>query len=153
MKVSPGYSPASVYHPHLVKKFLAGSAIFLFFASSVPAQDSLPLRSFKDSYLYNTPPFLIDVKKLTGFQSSKKGTYLFTQHIRFSPDTVAINDRYKPGAHPALLWNLTYPLTENQRMAEVEKQRQESQIGRQIAYDVIQTIMNRRKIPAVKPTL
>jgi hypothetical protein len=152
MKVPPGYKPATVYDLHFTIKILAGSAVLFFCGLTVPAQDSLQLRSFKDSNLFYSPLVFAGIKKITTTREEKKGPYLFAQNVRFRPDTAAINDRYKPGAHPALLWNLTYPLTEDQRKAEVEKQRIENQVGRQIANEVIQTILGRKKIPAVKPT-
>jgi hypothetical protein len=152
MKVSPGFSPAAVYDLRFTIKLLAGPALLFLFHLTVPAQDSLQLRTFKDSNLFDSPLVFADLKKITNWREGKKRPYLFEQNVRFRPDTAAINDRYKPGAHPALLWNLTYPLTEDQRMAEVEKQRIENQVGRQIANEVIQTILGRKKIPAVKPT-
>jgi hypothetical protein len=152
MKVSTGYNHTAVYDLRFSIKVLAGSALLFLFHLRAPAQDSLQLRSFKDSNLFYCPLVFAGIKKITTSREDKKGPYLFAHNVRFGPDTIAINDRYKPGANPALLWNLTYPLTEDQRKVEAEKQRIEGQVGRQIANEIIQTILGRKKIPAVKPT-
>jgi len=152
MKVISGHSPAAYYHFSFIKSLLHGSLLYFIFPFTASSQDSLQLHSFRHSTIYCLPLVFAAAKKTNGQPFAKKGPYLFAKTTRFSPDTAAINERYKPGANPLLLWNLSYPLTEDQRRVKAEEQKREEQIGRQIANEVLQTIFNRKKIPAVKPT-
>lgn len=152
MKVISGHSPASYYYFSFIKKLLPGFLLYFIFPLTASSQDSLQLRSFKRSNIHYLPLVFANGKLTTGQQPAKKGPYLVTQNIRFRADTAAISERYVPGANPRLIWNLSYPLTEDQRRVKAEEQRMEEQIGRQIANEVIQTIFSRKKIPAVKPT-
>jgi hypothetical protein len=152
MKVSPGYSCAFFYDLPVVKKLVSGFGICFIFPLILKAQDSLQLRSFKDSNVYYTPLIFTETSKNGGQQPSKKGSYLLAQDIDFSLNTAAINERYSPSLNPLLLWKLSYPLTEEQIRRRNEEQEREEKIGNQIMNEVFQTIFSRKKLKPVKPT-
>ena len=106
MKFFCGYSILFLYNLFNVKKTLLFFTLGFITQYNISAQDTKTVTTFKDSKLNNAVFAFTASDKLFSFHPEKERTFFVGQKIAFTPDTAAINARYKPDKNPLLIWNM-----------------------------------------------
>ncbi len=111
------------------------------------AQDTLRLGSFPGEIVLNTHYSIFPTVKTAQLN------YPYFSGSGYSPHRAAINARYLPSLNPQLIWKHTYPKTREQMEERDRRIREENDISRQVIDDVFHSVLSRKKLKAVKPTL
>lgn len=116
------------------------------------AQDSLQLKSFTDRRTIYSYPLFTYVDKSDKSLARKKSVYDLILTSNLSPDTAAINARYRQSLNPLLSWRYAYPRTPDEMERRIAEEERKAKIGNQVASGVFNNIFRRNEQIAVKPT-